>query len=392
MKSLWIASWYPNRYSPLNGDFIQRMARAASPFCTLAVLSVVEGKVDRIEVEIRHEKFLEILVYIPSHISRRGVSLRIQAIRAMNYLKGYMWGIQVAKRYLGKPDVLHLHAIFPAGLFMLLYFYIYHTPYLVTEHWSGFSKGGGRSLKWYHLWIARLCAKSARFVLPVSNMLARDMRRLNIQGNYQVVPNVVDTEIFRPSNRKEESSCFRFLHISNLLDEVKNVSGILDCVSALAKERNDFRFDIIGDGPDRKSLSLRAKEYGLEQIVGFLGEVENEVVSQELQLGNCLIIFSNFETFSCVTLEALCTGIPVIATETMGASDWIKPGKGYLVQPGDKAGLIEAMKKAMDNREDFDPEFIRSEVAEQCSYGMVGRKIAAFYHEALGTTQPPAHE
>lgn len=392
MKSLWIASWYPNRYSPLNGDFIQRMAIATQSYCKLAVLSVAEGAVADVELEVRSGHFLEVLVYVPVMSTTHGFFAVPRAIRAGRHLKAYWKGVRYVLKHFGKPDILHLHVIFPAGLFVLFLRFWLNIPFLITEHWSGFRKINWEKLRWYHKLLGRLCTSFGMYTLPVSPALAADMQNLGFFGRYAVLPNVVDIFQFKPLKVKPEEPRFRFIHVSNQVNEVKNITGILDGVRLLAKERQDFELCFIGDGPDREMLEEKAEADGLNQIVAFLGELEHVRVSQQMQRADTLLMFSNYENLPCVILEALATGLPVIATETGGIKDWVTPGKGYLVKPGDKAGLIAAMKKVMDNRKGFDPEFIRSEVAEKCSYDTVGRKISALYYEVLGIIQPPAHE
>lgn len=392
MKSLWVASWYPNRYSPLNGDFIQRMAIATRSYCSLAVLSVAEGAVADVKLEVRSGHFLEVLVYVPAASNTSRFFAVTRAIRAGRHLKAYWKGLNYITKHFGKPDILHLHVIFPAGLFVLFLSLWFNIPFLITEHWTGFRRINWKKLRWYHKRLGRSCTSFGRYILPVSPALVEDMQALGFFGNYAVLPNVVNINQFKPPKVRSKGSKFRFLHVSNQVNGAKNITGILDATRQLAKERQDFELYLIGDGPDREMLGKKVEADGLNQIVAFVGELEHVRVSQEMQRADALLMFSNYENLPCVILEALATGLPVIATETGGIKDWVTPGKGFLVKPGDKAGLVAAMKKAMDKRNDFDPEFIRSEVAEQCSYDTVGRKIAAFYHEVLGTKEPLPHE
>lgn len=386
MKALWIASWYPNRHSPFYGDFVQRMAEATSPYCSLAVLSVVEGDTDRIAVEASSERFLEVLVYIPRGSRFSWFPPLAKATRAGRYIAGFWKGLKYVKKYFGKPDLLHLHVIFPAGLFVLLHYFLFRTPFLITEHWTGYRKASWGTLKWYQRWLGRVCTRLACYTMPVLPALAADMEALGFRGKYAVLPNVVDINLFKPLTNKPLKSKFRFIHISNMMDKFKNISGILDAVSELAQHRKDFELYLVGDGPDIEALKNKAKNLGLSQLVTFVGGVEHELVSREMQHAECLLLFSNYENLPCVILEAMAVGIPIIAAETGGIREWVKSGVGFVVEPGDKNALVAAMERTMDSRADFDPEFIRSVVIDKCSYEVVGKKIMGHYLQVLNTS------
>ena len=103
----------------------------------------------------------------------------------------------------------------------------------------------------------------ARVLCPVSNDLANSMRKFGMLGKYTVVPNVVDTELFRPTDDVPKRGTFHALHISSLRDDQKNVSGLLRAVAIALEFCSNLRVAIIGDG-DPAPYLVQAKELGID--------------------------------------------------------------------------------------------------------------------------------
>ncbi len=73
-------------------------------------------------------------------------------------------------------------------------------------------------------------------------------------------------------------------------------------------------FELIVYGPHSQPLKDRVKEYKLEDIIHFKGEVLQNELSIELRNSDSLILYSRFETFGCVVIEAFASGVPVIVS------------------------------------------------------------------------------
>ncbi len=76
-----------------------------------------------------------------------------------------------------------------------------------------------------------------------------------------------------------------------------------------------------------------------------------------------LIVNSNFETYSMVTLEALNAGIPVIATKCGGPEQFITKNNGYLIEKNNGVELANTIIKFSENSHQFSPELIRKSVS-----------------------------
>ena len=113
-------------------------------------------------------------------------------------------------------------------------------PYIITEHWTGYQNPLNKSIGFFRKLITKSIVKNASFVCPVSKNLASEMQQFGLKGTYKIVPNVVNTAIFTPKDKAPKT--FTIVSISNLFDEQKNITGLLNVVKKLSKIRTDFIF------------------------------------------------------------------------------------------------------------------------------------------------------
>lgn len=123
------------------------------------------------------------------------------------------------------------------------------------------------------------------------------------------------------------------------LDAIKNHGALIDAVNQMAQSRPDVKLVVVGDGPEAASLKTRAGDH-----VRFLGYRSD---TARLMQGFDLFVLPSFnEGISNTILEAMATGLPVIASNVGGNPELVADGKtGFLVdphKPGDMADKITA--------------------------------------------------
>ena len=198
MKVLFLSSWFPNRIYPFNGDFVERHALAVSGICNVAVLHVmadnqVNGKVFEI-IEKNNQKLVEIIIYFKRYTCR--IKPFAKCINLLRYARGYLIGFSLLKKKFGKPDIIHANIIFPIAIVAWLWSIFTGIPYIITEHWTLYLAEDKRLIP--ALWITRKAVKNAFAVTPVTKNLGIALQKLGYKSNFIVVPNVVDTAIFKP--------------------------------------------------------------------------------------------------------------------------------------------------------------------------------------------------
>ena len=104
---------------------------------------------------------------------------------------------------------------------------------------------------------------------------------------------------------------------------------------------SDVRVLVVGRGPDEELLRSLAKTLGMERNVVFTGFVPDEKLPAYYAESDVFAIMSTAETQSIVAMQALACEIPVIAANAWGFKEYITPEVGFLIEPGDDAGVAE---------------------------------------------------
>lgn len=380
-RILWLCSWYPNRTDPFDGDFVQRHARAAALQHDIHVIRVIAdpdlppGKTD-IQV-IQHTGLTEQLIYIGKKNSLPG---RYFFYRRWNHQ--FRKAIQDYINTYGKPDWVHVHVPYPAGRMALWVKQKYAVPFVVTEHWTIYQPGSTISYQQQPARLRKLVyrvMKESSLFLPVSADLGQRVNHLVTPVLCTVIPNVVDTDLFFYQDRGSVvDPVFRFIHVSGM-NAQKNPQGLLRAFSAAFREDPQIRLLMLGNRDD--SLHRFSDTLGLPAgTIRFGGEVNYPEVAVQMQKADALVLFSNMENAPCVISEALCCGVPVIATQTGGIPEMINATNGLLVEPGDETAMKNALLDLKENRHRYNRALIASDAKRIYQYEIVSAAFSAVYN------------
>ncbi|HET7293598.1 MAG TPA: glycosyltransferase family 4 protein [Vicinamibacteria bacterium] len=174
------------------------------------------------------------------------------------------------------------------------------------------------------------------------------------------VPHGVDSERFRPSAAGERvalreglrlPAAARLVTYTGRLLRGKGLEVLVDAFADIAPRRPDARLVLVGSGRGQaldaeEELRERAASRALGDRVVFPGRVEN--VPEWLGASDVFAFPSFFEAMPLAVLEAAACGLPCVATRVGGVPDVIEDGvSGWLVTPGDRAGLANALLEAL---------------------------------------------
>jgi len=383
-KILWLASWYPSKVDPFTGDFIERHARAASLETQIHVLFVVKD-----ENKIFPENFFEehrcyeeggetTIIYYHSRKHRFGLFEKLRS----NFLY-FRIHIHFLNKYIadhGKPDGLHVHTGMKSGLAALFVKFRYGISYVVSEHWAGFcpeAKPNFSDRSFLFRWLWKKILKNAVGCSAVSEYLAVILQNRFALEKVSVIPNVVDTNMFFPSSKSVQTA--RFVHISASNSYQKNVYGILDAAALLVHKLPEFSLVIFGE-PDA-SMENHVHQLHLEHIVEFKGMCSQEILREYIQESNALILYSRYETFGCVIIEANACGKPVIVSDIPVFHENVADGQtGVFVEPDNPGLLAEKMLLLANGHYRFDSELIQRWATDRYSFEKIGKQFAGFYN------------
>lgn len=375
IRVLFIPSWYPTKENPVSGIFIERQATAVSKYCDVAVLHVNLGEENMIDIS-QDKDYFQVIVY-----KKRKNKL----FNGISYIVGHFQGYNIIQKQFGNLDLLHLHVIYPAGIFIYLLNLFSKKSYVVSEHSSIYLKEDGTFEKSSSLrkFLVRSIASKSKAIILVSSCLKKALEKNKINNTFYIVPNIVEFHGGKHKQKRDRKK--KILQISLLNDREKNVSGILEAIKQLSSKRQDFRLDIVGGGVDKQNLEEKAKGYGLlGKTVFFHGIVSPSEVGKYFSESDFLITNSNYETFSVSTAEALAYGKPVISTRCGGPEEFIDKSNGILIDVGDIKALVSAIEYMLDSHGEYDQDKIRGEARDKFSSEVIGKKIFEVYREIIG--------
>ncbi len=207
--------------------------------------------------------------------------------------------------------------------------------------------------------VTRFSIEQSDGVTAVSEWLRRQtIESFHIENGVEVIPNFVDTKVFKPACREKPKICLApggdkiILHISNFRP-VKNVEAVIRVFAAL-RARHACRLVLVGEGPERTRAERLAAELGVSDKVVFRGN--EEYIEDILPSADLFLLPSHHESFGLVALEAMSAGVPVVATNQGGTVEVIEDGvSGFLRSPDDLDGMVEAASRILD-----DPAFART--------------------------------
>ena len=192
-------------------------------------------------------------------------------------------------------------------------------------------------------------------VLSVSSRLAE---RMAAQVGFdlariRVIPNGVDTGRFTPASRDSARAAFGLtaddvvIGTAGRLVPVKDQATLIGSLAALRSKGLRFTCVIAGDGPLHEALTAQSAAAGLADSVRFLG-ARNDI-ERVLAACDIFVLSSVSEGMSNTILEAMATGLPVVATRVGGADELVEEGtSGLLVSPQAPQALAGALEIAGD--------------------------------------------
>lgn len=376
---VFLARWYPHRYDPMFGLFVQRHAEAASLFNDITAIycqqTTDNGQTSFHDVQ---NKF-EIIRTNENNVDTIRVYYKKPKNKILSMIRFYRANMKALK-LCKNIDMIHVHILTRLGVIAWIQKLLHKTPYLITEHWSRYLPGndfGGFLRKFF----TKIVVRNAKLVTTVTENLANAMKNHGLKNdNYVVLPNVVNLDMFHISNDKDVSHTpCKIIHISCFEDKSKNISGLLESLKIVEERGIDFQCTLIGEGMDLDLMKEKAKTLQLNNKVSFTGLLEGQKLADELSSGDFLVLSSNYENMPVVILEALASGLPVVSTNVGGIKEMIDETKGILVKPRDKEALAEAIIKMIETYKNYNATYLRNSVIEKYGYESVGRFLDKMY-------------
>jgi len=310
----------------------------------------------------------------------------------------FSWGL------LGGPqkvevDLAHAHYNMPyADYSALKYSQKRGVPLVITYHADAPNTGGSflrnQLQSYYNQHFLPDVLEEAEVIITTSQSYVDESRYLgSYQDKIRVVPNGINLAEFQTDLSKKECRMKLDLPLDKLiilffgnLVPYKGPEVLLRAFSLIKEETPDLELLYVGRGPLLAELQSLSRELGVAEDVHFAGYVADQDKALYYQAADifCLPSVNLAEAFGIVNLEAMASGLPIIASHLGGIPDLVDGSNGLTVTPGDVDKLAEALHYLAENpdeREKMGRAGYRK--VQDYSWERMARKTEEIYQELL---------
>ncbi len=333
MHVLHLSSWYPEGPASRNGIFIIRQVEAlAAQGVKCGLIASPLSGYGQFALERKKEQG----VWHYTQAYAKGRNPLVQAWRQFMAMRSAL------KTYLadhGKPQLLVVHVAWKAGWWTLWLHYRYNIPFVLAEHWSGYLPQNGQFKGFLLRYLTHLVANRASYVVCPSALLADAMQAHHLKNNYEVIPNVVDTAVYKKTADLAKGDYL--LHVSNLAS-VKRFDLVLARFQRLKRLYPQASLKVAGAFDIAATQNTYA---GQLEGIELLGVQSASTLAPLYAAARGMILCSEYETFSIVVPEALACGCRVLAPNLPALKQHVGLGKLSLIEPNDEQAWDAALEQ-----------------------------------------------
>jgi glycosyltransferase involved in cell wall biosynthesis len=290
-----------------------------------------------------------------------------------------------------QPDVVHSH-LFDDALVSMLSSKLVGVPiraitkgdacyhYFYAPKWMIFDKINN----FFATHIVALSGENKKFILDKEKANINKVKIIHHgipQEDYLNV-NKLKVSEFREKYKIKGKTVFTSI---GRLEKNKGFLEVIDVLSELKKNTEDFIFVIAGEGVLKEALNDKIIKYNLQEHVYLLGWVDEEDIPALYEISDVYVHNSHFETFGFVIAEAMMHGLPIIATNTSGAAkDVIKHKEnGYLFDYKDNEDLSKGIRFYMHDENRLNKSENKKIAIEKFEFNNMWDKHIELYRDAL---------
>lgn len=254
-----------------------------------------------------------------------------------------------------RPQILHSHSLLPQGFTAGLVAMVTHTPHITTSHGNdvfGLRPDGlmGRLKRWVLGQADAVTVNSSATEAAVRDLLGGDPAKVH---RVPATPNAhpADPDRVAEIRARHVGAARPVILFAGRMIADKGVGDLIDALAHLRSDFPDLRALFIGDGQDRAVFETQVQRLGLEDRVCWAGWVPPETITSWMAAGDVFVLPSKvFEAQGLVLVEAMLTGVPIVASRIGGIPDMIEDKvTGRLVPPGNCTALAATLTEVLRN-------------------------------------------
>lgn len=299
--------------------------------------------------------------------------------------KAYWYGKKLIRK--NKYDLTHSFFGVPCGFISLLFKIKYNLPYIVSLRGADVPGYSERFSFFYNFLkpIIRLVWKKASFVVSNSEGLKELALKSKPNQKIEVIYNGIDTDVFHPDESVRNKDKFIITLGGTRITSRKGIKYLIEAVHKLSNKYSQIHATIIGEGDEKENLEELSRKLNVEDKIKFAGRVKNsQKVIPYYREAFVFVLPSLNEGMSNAMLEALSSGLPIIATDTGGTKELVKDGEnGFIVKMKSADDIAEKIEKLIndENLRERMGELSRQRALEM-SWKNVAEKYVKLYKDA----------
>lgn len=288
-----------------------------------------------------------------------------------------------------KPEIIHCEShLFLTTVQALEAAKKFRIPSVVTIHGVIARRNIAVNLAQY-LYICSFGLRMFQSVKKVICLTKSDAKEIIRYGcpikKIRIVPNAIDTERFKPCNKKQENL---IVWAGRFVPE-KGINCLIEATRLVLQVSKDAEFLFIGDGPLREKAEAQVNKYCLQDKVHFTGPVDRDKVAEILGRASVFILTSLKEGLPLSLLEAMASGAAVIGSKISSTEEVIVPWQnGLCTQLGNAKELADnilTLSHDNDLRKKLGQK-ARESIIEKYNWESVLGRIERVYCEAVEET------
>ncbi len=339
MRILIVNSEYP----PIGGGAGNAAAHIAQRLARMGhTISVVTSRFGSLLHEEHHDGIT--IHRIPTLRLKQDRSTAVEQI--IFIITASLWTLSMIPSF--KPHATLAFFGIPSGAVTWLVKKMYKIPYVVSLRGGDVPGFRPYDFDLYHKLLSpflRVIWKNASAIVANSNGLRDLALKFDSRFEIPIIPNGVDLEEIKTTER--DWSPPRLLSVGRLVHQ----KGLDLAMHALADLKDmEWEWVIVGDGPQMHTLKSLAQKLELEEHIVFTGWQSREQLNEHYKQSNLFLFPSRHEGMPNAVLEAMASGLPVIASQIAGNEELVSNDEtGLLVPSEDVEALRESLKKLLND-------------------------------------------
>jgi glycosyltransferase involved in cell wall biosynthesis len=228
----------------------------------------------------------------------------------------------------------------------------------------------------------------ANLVLSISYDKVRQLNMFGFDLEPNMVYNYVNEKMFDLQVEKyQPGSPLKIVSIG-AASFIKDYITLLKALSIIKNKRIPFTFTLIGlkiwsEDKTYKKIIDFIESNGLKNEIHVIDRIERLDAPKYLNLNNIFVLTSIAEGLSLSILEAMASGLTVIATRHGGAEDVLSDKTGILVKIKDYQDIADKLIDIYNGNLQFDPNLIRNHIISICGSEVFSARLSSYYEQAI---------